>query len=880
MAQAAIAPIPVDQTVLSRREVHEVAEYEKILKLRDEVFTGKHSRLKVPSHAIVKAAAGPVKSPPGVHAASEKTQYTTDNLVSNGVTSHTQDNTPVISQPSPQEVPQPSPLLHKSSNAQRPPARAPSSSGIDPIFLTKSDDLVRAEIQLQRQRLERALKESADRLHKTEARGRSDQDPIPDFDVSEVLARALLLVPSIATTQANRANGVSIATDSFDENSYYSSQINDSPMDGSKDPQEGSEPYPLEDRDLEVEVGYNNGSPALLGPHVDPHDQMVSFRNHDDSNKQSFAMIDHNLPFTHKPDIMETNAERRVVREESEYSPPAANFYDSRENGYGGSSEAQPNEHRPPLNIHAEDCEQRPSQSTAQQTAPSSPEVRIVRNHIASPVAPQPSKVSPLAVAKLPPFARERRDVEEPPVAPDTEMQVNSARQSPDEVPQPSGHRKRRKKGDGFDRPRKHRKGKVVDSPEPYIKEEPESPPPLALRSRLRRPKPLQQPRRLLEIDDISPRDYRSGPRYPESYEDHPMSVRYEVETPSSATLQRTASRLDRRDLDLRRVASLQYTKRAVSPRQYSADFFPSDARASRAVSHAYNERREIEHPQYYREPVRSYAGHYIRSEQSRSPPPMRERPTSAVMGPPPRKVVVDQHGNRYYAAPPTIDLTSSVPPPNLDENVNPRYVSVPVRDHVRRAPVGPVEMYDDEGFDEKKAPSVARHIIEQTDPDLLDHRSHRHREYEPRLIEATIPQNDRTQIRQLRDGSYMSHVEPIALPSREYVPRLHSVRPDTHQYDAPREYISGIQSVRPELDYAARIPTRLEVPPRARGQLTLRPEDGSWAREYLPVQDERITYAPRPQSRGYTGTALAEWPRARIQELHQPEPRRASYRY
>jgi hypothetical protein len=35
----------------------------------------------------------------------------------------------------------------------------PRNSEIDPIFLTKSDDLIRAELQLQRQRLERALRD-------------------------------------------------------------------------------------------------------------------------------------------------------------------------------------------------------------------------------------------------------------------------------------------------------------------------------------------------------------------------------------------------------------------------------------------------------------------------------------------------------------------------------------------------------------------------------------------------------------------------------------------------------------------------------------------------------------------------------------------------
>ncbi|KAI9711671.1 MAG: hypothetical protein M1812_007104 [Candelaria pacifica] len=885
MAQAgAVAPIPVNGTITSQLEAHQVAEYEKILKLRDEIFTGKHPRLKVPSHAITKATARPVESPPAT--APGKTENSTSNVLSNGVSPHTKDITPVISHPTPQKVPQPSSFLHKSPSTQRHPAVAPSSSGIDPIFLTKSDDLVRAEIQLQRQRLERALKESVDRLHKTEARGRSDQDPIPDFNVSEVLDKALQLFPPSVGLEANGTNGLSTATDSFDENSFYSSQVNDSPVNDPNDLQEVSEPYPMGDEVLDTEMGYNNGSPTLLGPRVDLGDLRVS-NPLDNSNTRSYASIQYGSPSTHKPGMPEANAGNRIAREESEYFPPEAHFYDSRNDVHGEGSKAQSNEHRPPLNLQAGDSRARPSQSSANQFSPSSPELRIVKNHIASPVAPQPSRVSPLAVAKLPPFARERRDAEEPPAASEPEVQAMSARQSPEEVPQPSGHRKRLKKGDGFDRPRKQRRGnrgKVADSPEPYIKEEPESPPQLNTQPRLRQSERPKYHREPIGVDDTSPRRYRSDTGLLRDYEDRPISYRYEIETPNSAATQQTSSRVDRREPDLRRVASLQYTRRPVSPPQYSADFFPSDARASRALSHTYNERPMIEHAQYYREPLRSHIGHYVRSEQSRSPPPVRppvrERLTPAPMGPPPRKIVVDQYGNRYYAAPPTIDLTSSVPPPSFDENINPRYAPVHVRDHVRRAPVAPVDLYDEEAFEGRMPPPAARRVVERTDADVVDHRSYRQREYEPRPVEATMPQEDRPQIRQLRDGSYVSHIEPMPLPPREYVPRMHSVRPDSSRYEAPREYVPRLQSVRPELNYDLGAPTRTEDPPRARRELTLRPEDGLRVREYLPVENERFTYAPRPQSRDYPGPALAEWPRDRIQEIHEAEPRRASYRY
>ena len=91
---------------------------------------------------------------------------------------------------------------------------------------------------------------------------------------------------------------------------------------------------------------------------------------------------------------------------------------------------------------------------------PTSPHMRIVRNHITSPLAPQPSRVSPLALAKDAPFQQNTR----------TRRQRQGQIGSPD-----PGHPRKKRKMDKKER-RARRNGGL--SPDAFIKEENVSPPP------------------------------------------------------------------------------------------------------------------------------------------------------------------------------------------------------------------------------------------------------------------------------------------------------------------------------------------------------------------------------------------------------------------
>ena len=121
------------------------------------------------------------------------------------------------------QVPKPpsNPFQLKSPNIQKLPTPTPGSSGIDPIFLQKSDVLVRAETQQARQRLEHALAQQVQQKKRQRA---FDQEALPDLDVTDVLRRAEELVKPLKIHEKGRADGTASSTDSFDEKTIYSSQ--------------------------------------------------------------------------------------------------------------------------------------------------------------------------------------------------------------------------------------------------------------------------------------------------------------------------------------------------------------------------------------------------------------------------------------------------------------------------------------------------------------------------------------------------------------------------------------------------------------------------------------------------------------------------------
>lgn len=218
----ATAQLPAGSVPRGLPTKEEIQEYEKILKISDDIFSGTHPRLKVPQQFVRKAA---VRNQPAPNQAQVKPG---DQPVSSSPGKnrpHSAATTPTI----PPDTQGPSAGHAASALAASSRVMPRPTSEIDPIFLTKSDDLVRAELQLQRQRVERSLRDQLDQKRQESRQKASIQDAKPDFDVSEVLQKAFEMVNPSPSVDAP---GAGQSSDSFDDNSFYSSRAPDSPQNG------------------------------------------------------------------------------------------------------------------------------------------------------------------------------------------------------------------------------------------------------------------------------------------------------------------------------------------------------------------------------------------------------------------------------------------------------------------------------------------------------------------------------------------------------------------------------------------------------------------------------------------------------------------------
>ncbi|OCL04347.1 hypothetical protein AOQ84DRAFT_324567, partial [Glonium stellatum] len=255
--------------------------YERLFQLQDEVFAGKHPRIKLPDSILEQVAPRHVQN---ISSSYRPTANGTANGAASSLHTSSYPETPsYFYQPTVAFVPQP-------PNGQRPFSAKPSSS-IDPVLLTKSDDLVKAELGLKRQRIERAIKDQVDKRGPTRD---SDLALAAEarFDVDDLLAKALELVKPISGLQTS-ANRNSDGSDSFDENSYYSSQANT----GAVTSQGGV-------RDRETDASKNKNLDSQPFTSTQDEDQ---YEPADDLHFYATAA--------------ETS---RDEREESEYSPPPA----------------------------------------------------------------------------------------------------------------------------------------------------------------------------------------------------------------------------------------------------------------------------------------------------------------------------------------------------------------------------------------------------------------------------------------------------------------------------------------------------------------------------------------------------------------------------
>jgi hypothetical protein len=439
---------------------------------------------------------------------------------------------------------------------------------------------------------------------------------------------------------------------------------------------------------------------------------------------------------------------------------------------------------------------------------PSPANVKVVRNHITSPAAPRPSRVSPLATAKAPSIQQIRDDRLEHGVV-QVYSDPDSTRGSPSaQVPNIMSRKRRRlREGDGGPRQASERRPNA-DPAETFIKEEPVSPPPFADDpSVIRNRHPQERP---IYIDIASP-------QYAPVYESRGPPMRepiYDIdpyhELAPDAGPQRTISRLStrrpiREDADLRRVASVQYARQPEYPREY----IEAQPRPVRAASYVV-ERPVQERPRYYEE-AHSYPQYRYIAADDMPPPSYREpyyeeAPPARIMAPPQRRIVIDEHGNQYYEIPQPPRLQPMAPPPP------PRPVSQMSKD-----------VYDDRlpqhhGASHRsasvRAPSVVqdpyserRYVQEMPPPQPIYRRvasdyahpvaAHERQNYAPYEGHEPYSRSGSVQVTEVLPPRHTVYVDERGVP-QDRVVRTTSVRPPQPRYEDPHEVVQRVGSVRP----------------------------------------------------------------------------------
>ncbi|KAK5954614.1 hypothetical protein OHC33_004336 [Knufia fluminis] len=740
--------------------VDEIAEFEKILKLRDEIFAGNHPRLTVPTHALRKVS--PASTQLSSHSSAPVQAQQSSQLQLPGLSLTEETERPKSTQPQPATTP----------------------SGINPVLLTKSDDLIRAETVLQRQRLEKQLRDQFEQKRLDFRKRPAPNEARPDFDISALLAKALDIVKpiSLSKEQSDKEE----ENDSFDENSFYSSRAPDST------PDRGARSS--SDEGVEEEVPANG--PATATTQAPNGPRRPSSRTGVHPTAASKPAAPTNASHRNDANAMDVDDED----EEGEYSPPEPEQY-ATQNGTSSHAASDPRSRQM----------RRYSDLDQNGKRPASPEqnMRIVRNHITSPIAPQPSRVSPLALTKDSLVSQGR--------------QYQTGRQrgradSPSQSPEPVSVRNKRRKIERKAEKRGRR----------GIKQENISPPPFHDIQPLGIAKLPEQDNQPIIIDEPpQPQEirYAPAPRYIDSPQ-RPMSRQPEVIPISEPRVMSRATMRPRDDQDLRRVASM-HNMRVEQPREYVEYATPTRQRAT-SYMRVDSPMREVggygsenEPPLQEIRVVRTPAPEY--REVYQPEPEVRYIPEP--MPPPPReRIVVDQYGRRFREivqerAPATPQRASSYLPPQEAPRYYENYAP-------SRAASVMVEERPQPRYEEMPPPRAVRQVVEQPGQQAM-----------PSPREAYEPSSGG------RSGSVAVFERP-AQPSRQVVyadhpgdfrppVRMASVRPPPSQYEEQpsMQIMPRAASVRPGREGSVFIDDRANV-----------------RREYLPEQPRYRVMEPEPQ--------------------------------
>jgi len=861
-----------------RSSVYDVeAQYEKILRLRDDIFADKHPKLK-PLKQVTPVSKPSVPTPSlvnGVPKPAPKVSTPAQNGAPRAYTSHGVAPAP------------------KSSAVQPKQNALSGSSGIDPIFLKKSDVLVRAEIQQKRQRIERALDEQLIQKRAHARQNVLDEYALPDFNVTEVLRKAQEIVKPVKVLAQNTADRIASSSDSFDENTFYSSQM-DSLSEGTDPPakkpaeaegKEGMSPQPMDIDSGDADEPASSRSQKRTSDFTFEKDPVPKGPM---SQQEHIARLEEEIRRLKGYDHRKTPpmAQENEIPDEPPYSPPDVRasppVHPNVNPACASTAHLNQRQTQPRRSSKALEPQAREFLRHAEAAAsPVSNDVRIVRNHITSPLAPQPARVSPLAVAKEPPLSQAQNNRQQNRDGP-AGLEAGGSRHSPNQPVQPISSRKRRRGTNSGEVGRNVAARREAASPEIRIKAEPISPQPHPAALGAWRPPRREEVHRPVVVDAASPR---------------PVPVERIVQQPQRSELQGPIYAIDqgrlltpngrpitpngyssgryvevREDPDSRRIVSARKVRAPMSP---GAQYFGAQPNSVRAASQVflpqstYDTRQNRSSSQMYVPQVGQDLGRQQRAPiqplplsayapQSPSPLPHQiQRPSprqgSIAMAPPPRRIVVDQYGNRFVEAP--------APAPALSER------------HVSAVPAARPSEYEPRYEQPVRAPSIRHPSMDVLygDPRYVQRppspTSPRYVEYPPqappgRAGSMVYLDNDRHHERPAprRTDSGMVHyidypptarLEEVSRP-REVV-RMSSVRPVGNPYEVPRDQMSRIPSVRPEQARIVSLSGRRDDVSQDSRQISVRPE-AIYTRPSVSAMEERpqYQYVPEPQGPRY----------------------------
>jgi hypothetical protein len=557
--------------------------------------------------------------------------------------------------------------------------------------------------------------------------------------------------------------------------------------------------------------------------------------------------------------------------EEDDYEPPATA-------AFGGNSHTRPAaQHSTAVSashaVYAQSRQRHPgSGNTLQppyQAGYGAQMPTIAVNQIPTPAAPQPSRISPLTTGNLTRTMQSQISNIQQAQGDNGALQNNrqgeplgnnamsakelkkARRLAKKEAKAATAESSKKRKRGATPERKQDKKGKrrAVDrqhgTPEPYIKPEPTSPPSGLAAIPSRRPSVVHRHQVEATVQSSPYSTTRPRSAYVSDQEHSPRGHRY---ADSDATDRlampppQPIRRVERDSQDLRRVASLQYARRPLSPAQDYAVY--TDPRAPSRLEYA-------EPPMSHGSPYREGSMRPSTARPPRSPSPGRGAPTYApqytLPAPRPGEIVTDAYGNRYIAE----LVPDEYPPPSRRAHAEDYYAQYPP---TRRA-----EVYEEDG-PKVPRPTRSRAYSQLPDPAEMERRARAYShvpEAAPDLRAsqraysvhpAAVPQH-----REIREYDQAAAYDRRPVPSQydeqtsprtaaytsEYapIPRAYSVRPDAPRRDMLPEYSARGGSIAP-----AGFSRRGEMAPPALP--VMRSRDAGPA-------DDRYRYAASGEGRG-----------------------------